>query len=210
LGQFRAEGSAISDPGGTVQHVLALARSAVIVRHWFEIDLGDASMEHGARIELRELAPQPHRGSESAAQVITADRPLWRADLFDRLTDAPGTFGVAHYHPGFSGNEPGPRTWDPELTADPWRWLRDQIANLGEGPGRKAWPLEPGDAGELRGLADTIVALAQGLGPERCRSAAECFQLTRDARQSVQLMIEYLRRPELVNVDWVSPWLAAG
>ncbi len=193
-----------------MQHVLALSHSAVIVRHWFEIDLGDASMEHGARIELRELAPQPHRGSESAAQVIAADRPLWRADLFDRLTDAPGTFGVAHYHPGFSGNEPSPRTWDPELTADPWRWLRDQIANLGEGPGRKAWPLEPGDAGELRGRADTIVALAQGLGPERCRSAAECFRLTRDARQSVQLMIEYLRRPDLLNVDWVSPWLAAG
>jgi len=193
-----------------VQHVLALSHSAVIVRHWFEIDLGDASMEHGARIELRELAPQPHRGSESAAQVIAADRPLWRADLFDRLTDAPGTFGVAHYHPGFSGNEPSPRTWDPELTADPWRWLRDQIANLGEGPGRKAWPLEPGDAGELRGRTDAIVALAQGLGPERCRSAAECFQLTRDARQSVQLMIEYLRRPDLLNVDWVSPWLAAG
>ena len=193
-----------------MQHVLALSHSAVIVRHWFEVDLGDASMEHGARIELRELAPQPHRGSESAAQVIAADRPLWRADLFDRLSDAPGTFGVAHYHPGFSGNEPSPRTWDPELTADPWRWLRDQIANLGEGPGRKAWPLEPGDAGELRGRADAIVALAQGLGPERCRSAAECFQLTRDARQSVQLMIEYLRRPELLNVDWVSPWLAAG
>ncbi len=193
-----------------MQHVLALSHSAVIVRPWFEIDLGDASMEHGARIELRELAPQPHRGSESAAQVIAADRPLWRADLFDRLTDAPGTFGVAHYHPGFSGNEPSPRTWDPELTADPWRWLRDQIANLGEGPGRKAWPLEPGDAGELRGRADTIVALAQGLGPERCRSAAECFRLTRDARQSVQLMIEYLRRPHLLNVDWVSPWLAAG
>ena len=193
-----------------MQHVLALSHSAVIVRHWFEIDLGDASMEHGARIELRELAPQPHRGSESAAQVIAADRPLWRADLFDRLTDAPGTFGVAHYHPGFSGNEPSPRTWDPELTADPWRWLRDQIANLGEGPGRKAWPLEPGDAGELRGRTDAIVALAQGLGPERCRSAAECFRLTRDARQSVQLMIEYLRRPDLLNVDWVSPWLAAG
>ena len=106
-----------------MQHILALSHSAVIVRHWFEIDLDDASMEHGARIELRELAPQPHRGSESAAQLITADRPLWRADLFDRLTDAPGTFGVAHYHPDFSGNEPSSRAWDPELTADPWRWL---------------------------------------------------------------------------------------
>ena len=43
-----------------MQHILALSRHAVIVRHWFEIDLEDASMEHGVRIELRELAPQPH------------------------------------------------------------------------------------------------------------------------------------------------------
>jgi hypothetical protein len=36
-----------------VQHILALSRSAVIIRHWFEINLDDASMEHGARIEIR-------------------------------------------------------------------------------------------------------------------------------------------------------------
>ena len=114
-----------------MQHILTLSGVAVVVRHWFEIDLEDASMEHGARIELRELAAHPRRGSESAAQVITLDRPLWRADLFDRLADAPGTFGVAHYHPEFSGHEPCPRVWDPALTASPWRWLRDQFASLG-------------------------------------------------------------------------------
>ena len=192
--------------GGTVQHILALTRSAGIVRHWFEIDLDDASMEHGVRIELREAAPQQHRGSESAAQLITADRPLWRADLFDRLTDIPGSFGVAHYHPEFSGNEPCDRTWDPELTANPWRWLRDHIANLGAGPSRKAWQLEPADAGELSGLADVIVTLAREFAPDRCRSAQECFQLTRDARESVRLMMEYLRRPDLLDRSWVSPW----
>jgi hypothetical protein len=192
--------------GGTVQHILALSCSAVIVRHWFEIDLDDASMEHGVRIELREVAPRQHRGSESAAQLITADRPLWRADLFDRLTDIPGSFGVAHYHPEFFGNEPCDRAWDPELTANPWRWLRDHIANLGAGPGRKAWQLEPADAGELSGLADVIATLAQEFAPDRCRSAQECFQLTRDARESVRLMMEYLRRPDLLDRSWVSPW----
>lgn len=192
-----------------MQHILALSHNAVLVRHWFEIDLDDASMEHGVRIELRELFPQPHRGSESAAQLITADRPLWRADLFDRLTDAPGSFGVAHYHPRFSGNEPSPRTWDPELTANPWCWLHDQIAGLGAGPGREAWHLEPGDAKELNGMADAIVALARELGPDRCHSATECFALTRDARESVQLMIGYLRRPDLLDLNWVSPWTAA-
>jgi len=193
-----------------VQHIVALSRSAVVVRHWFEINLDDASMEHGVRIELRELPAQPHRGSESAAQVITADRPLWRADLFDRLTDAPGSFGVAHYHPEFSGNEPSSRNWDPELTADPWRWLHDQLAGLGQGPARDAWQqLEPADAGELSRLAATIVTLARELGPDRCHSAAECFALTRDARESVLLMIEYLQRPDLLDADRVSPWMAA-
>ena len=79
---------------------------AVIVRHWFEIDLDDSSMEHGVRVELRELADHSHRGSESAAQLVTLDRPLWRADLFDRHTDVPGSFGVAHYHAKFLATSP--------------------------------------------------------------------------------------------------------
>src|SRR5262249_18227013 len=163
-------------------------------------------MEHGVRIELRELAPQQHRGSESAAQLVTADRPLWRADLFDRLTDVPGSFGIAHYHPEFSGNEPCDRTWDPELTANPWRWLRDQIANPEAGPGRKTWQLEPADARELSGLADVIVSQAQGVAPDRCPPAGDGFQLTRDAGASVGLMMESLRRPDLLDVSWVAPW----
>lgn len=192
-----------------MQHILALSGCAVVIRHWFEIDLDDASMEHGARVELRLLAGQPHRGSESAAQLITADRPLWRADLFDRLGDLPGGFAVAHYHPEFSGNEPCARTWDPELTASPWSWLGDQITRLGAGPGRTAWPLEPADAAQLSGLAEVIVTIARRFAPDRCGSAPQCFALTRDARHSVQLMIEYLRRPDLLNLDWVAPWTTA-
>jgi hypothetical protein len=196
--------------GGTVQQILALSHCAVITRHWFEIDLDDASMEHGARVELRELAPRPHRGSESAAQLVTADRPLWRADLFDRLTDAPGSFGVAHFHPYFDGNEPSPRAWDPELTASPWRWLGEQIRQLGAGPERAAWLLEPADAQELSGLADAVVAMAQRFAPDRCRSAAECYALTRDTQEAVQLMVEYLRRPDLLDHEWTAPWHATG
>ena len=189
-----------------MQHILTLAGVAVVVRHWFEIDLEDASMEHGARIELRELAAHPRRGSESAAQLITLDRPWWRADLFDRLTDEPGTFGVAHYHPEFSGNEPCPRVWDPELTARPWRWLRDQFANLGAAQPNGRWELGPADAAELSGLADAVVTLARQVSPERCHSAAECFQLTRDARESVRLMIGTVRQRDRLDAEWVKPW----
>jgi hypothetical protein len=178
-----------------------------VVRHWFEIDLDDASMEHGARVELRELAAHPRRGSESAAQLVTLDRPLWRADLFDRLTDEPGTFGVAHYHPEFSGNEPCPRVWDPELTTRPWRWLRDQFADLGVAQPNGPWKLGPVDAAELSGLADAVVTLARQVSPERCHSAAECFRLTRDARESVQLMIGTVRQRDRLDAEWVRPWL---
>ena len=163
-------------------------------------------MEHGARIELRELAAHPRRGSESAAQLITLDRPRWRADLFDRLADEPGTFGVAHYHPEFSGNEPCPRVWDPELTARPWRWLRDQLAGLGAAQPDGPWALDPADAAELSGQAGAVVTLARQVAPDRCRSAAECFRLTRDARASVQLMIGSLRRPDRLDAEWVRPW----
>ena len=189
-----------------MQHILTLAGVAVVVRHWFEIDLEDASMEHGARVELRELAAHPRRGSESAAQLIALDRPLWRADLFDRLTDEPGTFGVAHYHPEFSGHEPCPRVWDPELTARPWRWLHDQFARLGAARPDGPWELDPADAAELSGLAGAVVGLARQVSPERCHSAAECFGLTRDARESVQLMIGTVRQRDRLDMEWVRPW----
>ena len=193
-----------------MQQILALSHCAVIVRHWFEIDLDDASMEHGSRIELRELVPQPRRGSESAAQLITVDRPLFRADLFDSLADEPGSYRVAHFHPEFSGNEPGPRVWDASLTASPWDWLHDQVESVGAVSSRPAWPLDPADARELSSLADTVVAMARTFAPERCRSAAECYQLTRDALESVRLMIEYLRQPDLLDTQWVSAWREAA
>jgi hypothetical protein len=197
----------LDDIGGIVKHVLALSRSAVIVRHWFEIDLQDSSMEHGARIELRELANHTHRGSESAAQLVMVDRPLWRADLFDRYTDAPGSFGVAHYHPRFRGSEPCRRVWDSQLQADPWRWLEDQFVHVGQATG-EPWPLEAADAAELSRLAPVIVSLSQQFGPDRCTSAAQCFEWTRDARDAVQLMLDSVRRPDLLDEKWVSPWRA--
>jgi hypothetical protein len=191
-----------------VLHMFAFSGYAVIVRHWFEISLDDSSMEHGARVEVRELSAHPHRGSESAAQLIAADRPLWRADLFDRLADTPGTFAAAHYHPYFCGDEPSDRTWDPALTADPWSWLGGQIASLGShlGGSDERWLLDPADTLDVPRYANQIVAAARGFAPDACRSATQCFQLTQDVRDTVRLMIDYLERPELLDVSWVKPW----
>ena len=96
------------------------------------------------------------------------------------------------------------------LAADPWTWLGDQITSLGTaagGAGGSGWPLEPGDAAELPGLAGAVVATARQFGPAGCRSAAECFQLTRDVQDAVQLMIATLRAPECLDHDLVAPWL---
>ena len=193
-----------------MQHIVALSRVAVLIRHWFEIDLDDASMEHGVRIELRELAAHPHRGSESAAQLVTADRPLWRADLFDRVTDPPGSFRVAHYHPQFDGNEPCARVWDPQLSADPWLWLEGQLASAGAKDGKDLRPVRAADAAELRRISGSVVGLARELGPDRCSSSAQCYELTQDVAGTVRLMVKYLRRPELLDRNWTSPWLQAG
>jgi hypothetical protein len=193
-----------------VLHVLALSRSAVTIRHWFEINLDDGSMEHGARIEVRELREQQHRGSESASQLVTVDRTMWRADLFDRLSDDAGTFRVAHFHPEFTDNEPCVRAWDAALSADPWGWLGDQVETLGTAAGGDGWDIDPADARELRGLAATVVALARQFSPTVCGSAAQCFQLTRDVKDAVRLMVEGLHAPGLLNADWVAPWLAGS
>jgi len=191
-----------------VLYVLALSRSAVTIRHWFEINLNDASMEHGARIEVRELCEQKHRGTESASQLVAVDRTMWRADLFDRLSDNAGSFRAAHFHPEFTDNEPCARVWDATLTADPWGWLGDQVSTLGSAAGGDAWDLDPADAGELRGLAGSVVDLARQFSPAVCGSAADCFRLTRDVREAVRLMADGLRAPELLNAGWVAPWLA--
>ena len=192
-----------------MRYVLASSRSAFVIRHWFEINLDDASMEHGARIELRELPVQPHRGTESAAQLVVIDRPLWRADLFDRLAGAPGSFGAAHFHPEFDGNEPSSRVWDAGLTADPWGWLGEQVSSLGAASGHGAWPVDQGDAAEIRGLAGAVVATARQFEASGCTSAADCYQLTRDVRDTVRLMIATLRDPGLLDTAWVSPWVTS-
>jgi hypothetical protein len=80
----------------------------------------------------------------------------------------------------------------------------DELQSSIHGP----WQVDPADAAELSGLADAIVTLARQVSPERCRSAAECFRLTRDARESVQLMIGSVRQRDRLDLEWVKPWRA--
>ena len=125
------------------------------------------------------------------------------------LRSLSSSFSAAHFHPQFNGNEPSARCWDADLTADPWTWLGEQIASLGAAAGGAGWPIDPADAAELPGLASTVVATAQRFGPAECRSAAECFGLTRDVHGAVQRMIATLRAPGRLDQERAAPWLAA-
>lgn len=203
-------------------------RTSVLVRHWFEIDLGDSSMEHGAlphrgprtcRVdartaaggtptELRLLDVTPHRGTESAAQRFVIDRPVWRADLFDRVTGTPGAFEVAHHHPVFDGLEPSARSY---LDEEPWQWLRSRLGDIGETAAAAGVPRAEvaEDAADVRDHAAEIVTAAQGVAPARCTSNEQCHRWTRDVAESVRLMIATTRSPHRLDRAHVAPWAAS-
>jgi hypothetical protein len=90
---------------------------------------GQETPERGVRLELRLVDRSEPRGSIYAGIPIAFTRPVWRVDLFGSIDSPPGMLNRAHHHPRFDGWEPGPRHFDPELSADPLSWLADQLAN---------------------------------------------------------------------------------
>lgn len=186
------------------------SHTAVLVRHWFEIGQQGGSMEHGTRLELRLLQPQQRRGSQYAAQFFGIDRPVWRADLFDRLDSTPGSFSAAHFHPHFNGDEPAGRVWPPDISSDPWAWTKRQLSDLHavcEAGGFSTAEIGD-DAEDLRHEVDAIVETARSLAPDRCTSAAQCHQWTRDVAGSVRMMVSNVDNPDLLDRSRVDLWLA--
>lgn len=183
---------------------------AVLVRHWFEIGRSDGAMEHGARLELRLLQPQQHRGTQSAAQFFGIDRPVWRADLFDRLDGTAGAFEAAHFHPRFDGDEPTRRVWPEDIGSDPWGWTKRQLSDLHAMCAAGGVPTTgiDNDAEDLRHELDAIVQAAQSFAPARCTSPLQCHEWTRDVEGSVRLMVSSVDNPTLLDSSRVELWLA--
>jgi len=190
-------------------HAFTFKRVAILVRHWFEVGLDDGVMEHGARLELRLLQPSDHRGTESAAQRIVVDQPVWRADLFDRLDKPAGTFSAAHFHPVFDGVEPCDRSWSKELTIDPWSWLLEQLRGIDELC--RASGVDPNDVREdvaaVRAHAPEIIAVAQTYAPDECTSVETCHAWTSDVADAVRLMVSNMTDVSRLNRGYTAPWL---
>jgi hypothetical protein len=192
-----------------VLHAFVYNDTAILVRHWFEVSLKDSHLEHGVRLELRLREPQPHRGSESAAQRIVADQPLWRADLFDRIDGTPGGFGAAHFHPRFTGAEPCERNWAEVIKETPWEWLHGQLSDIAAVAETAGVPLPDlaADTEQIRADAPEIVAVARSRAAIQCGSVRQCFAWTQDAAPIVHLMLDGLKQPDLLDRDRAAPWL---
>jgi hypothetical protein len=190
-------------------HAFVYTEVAVLVRHWFEIGQNDSHLEHGVRLELRLRGAEPHRGSQSAAQKISIDRTLWRADLFDRVDGTPGAFEAAHFHPYFDGVEPCKRHWADEVKATPWEWLLRQMSDIaGVASTAGASLHDPaGESEQVRADAPAIVAVAQSRAALNCQSTEQCYAWTQDAAPLVHRMINELAHPELLDRDRTAPWL---
>jgi hypothetical protein len=111
-----------------MRQAFVFEKVAVIVGPWHE---PADPPERGARVEVRLLSDEPARGSQSAAERVVIDAPVFRADLFDQLDAPAGNLRSAHFHPYFDGIEPCDRHWKDQIKFDPTGWLADELANLG-------------------------------------------------------------------------------
>lgn len=141
---------------------------AVLVGPWHEpMD----PPERGTRLEVRLLECEPKRGSFSAAERVVIDRPVFRADLFDRTNAAAGNLHAAHCHLGFDGIEPTDRVFDPAIREDATGWLAAQLSDLrgllercGVDASDADWL--DADAAALKAAAPTVVAAVEATWAE--------------------------------------------
>jgi hypothetical protein len=98
-------------------------------------------------------------GGIYSAQPIAVDRPVWRADLLEAVAH-PGTLDRAHHHPSFSGWDPSPRVFVPELSADPVGWVGARLSDLDgllDGAGVDPGLVGATDRDELRAAVPEIL-----------------------------------------------------
>jgi hypothetical protein len=127
-----------------------------------------SARERGVRVEIRPTAAGPAVGTVYASDPIALQAAVCRIDL---LESRPGAADRMHWHPVMISGEPGDRTFDAALSADPVGWLADRLhdmTSLSSGAPAEVATLLTHDAGAVAGVADEIVA-AVSAGLENCR-----------------------------------------
>lgn len=151
-------------------YAFGFERFGVLVSDLYFVDpvpgSGQEGPERGVRLEIRLLEPGDLKGSIYSARPIEVGRPVWRADLLEAAGGPPGSLDRAHHHPGMKGWEPGKRVFDAQLSADPVRWVGEQLADLeglAEGAGLPVDESVSADAQSLRASLPEVMAAVGGL-----------------------------------------------
>jgi hypothetical protein len=127
---------------------------------------GQEGAERGVRLEVRLVASPPIEGSVYSARPILVDRPIWRADLLESVAGGPGTWDRTHHHPKMRGWEPGTRQFDETMSADPLRFVGEQLSDLKglmDGAGVDPSEATDHDASELRAAVPEILETVRTL-----------------------------------------------
>jgi hypothetical protein len=122
--------------------------------------------ERGVRLEVRFLERGDLPGSIYSAQPISIDRPIWRADLLESVDGNPGSFDRTHHHPEFREWEPGSRTFDVQMSADPIAYVGSRLRDLRGlcvGAGIDPSSIPATDADQLRAAVPDILAVVSRL-----------------------------------------------
>ena len=82
--------------------------------------------ERGVRVEIR-LLESKHDGSIYVSSGVSLQPAVCRIDL---LESAPGAADRMHWHPTMPEGEPGDRTFDAAIPADPTGWLAQQLTDV--------------------------------------------------------------------------------
>jgi hypothetical protein len=127
---------------------------------------GQESAERGVRLELRVFRRGEPPRSIAAARPIEVGEPIWRVDLLESVAGEPGSLNRTHHHPAFTGWDPGPRVFAQDLSADPFGWLADKLAELPAVLSQAGLPegtASSADADSLRKAAPEIVGTVRRL-----------------------------------------------
>ena len=150
--------------------VFGFDRIGVAVGDLFFVDPdptpGQEGAERGVRLEVRFLERGELPGSIYSAQPITVGLPIWRADLLESVEGPPASFDRTHHHPQFREWEPGKRSFDEAMSADPVAWVGKQLCDvrgLCVGAGIDPELVPERDVAELRRAVPDILAVTQRL-----------------------------------------------
>jgi hypothetical protein len=120
----------VRNGGGRIERVWMCGSLAVTLVYVDFLDPAVAdepdARERGVRLELRPVATD-QIGSIYASERRTLLPAVCRIDL---LESRPGAADRMHWHPVMHDGEPGDRTFDPAIPADPLGWVAAQLVNI--------------------------------------------------------------------------------